>query len=92
MMPTICCPNGQPLSIPEGTVKSRGYYSLRQLKRLLSAASVSRPAATRALAPGERWPCLKLADAGRGQACCGDAGNSRTAADKAAIARTNNGG
>jgi len=27
------------LSIPEGTVKSRTYYGLRQLKRLLSAAS-----------------------------------------------------
>jgi|SRR5580658_1511749 RNA polymerase sigma-70 factor (ECF subfamily) len=29
----------QTLGIPEGTVKSRSYYGLRQLKRLLSAAS-----------------------------------------------------
>ena len=31
----------QLLGIPEGTVKSRTYYALRQLKRLLSAASKS---------------------------------------------------
>lgn len=38
----------QLLGIPEGTVKSRTYYALRQLKRLLSAASDEQldPAAT----------------------------------------------
>jgi RNA polymerase sigma-70 factor (ECF subfamily) len=32
------------LNIPEGTVKSRSYYGLRQLKRLLSAASAEQAA------------------------------------------------
>lgn len=44
------------LSIPEGTVKSRTYYGLRQLKRLLSVSSDEQAERAPALSPEAPFP------------------------------------
>jgi RNA polymerase sigma-70 factor, ECF subfamily len=56
------------LGIPEGTVKSRAYYGLRQLKRVMSAASAEGPAATSpAMSPAPARACAPAPAALRAQ-------------------------